>query len=102
MNGISKADGKILECVDRALKKLGESVSESIYYYLKNDFSLGKSEIPEKPEVFEKALTSIFGERGTKVIEKLIIVEIRNGFRLRGSSLTFKEAVATIKSSTCT
>lgn len=104
MNGTSEVDRKILECVDTALKKLGESASESIYYYLKKDFNLAKFEIPEKPEAFDKALKSIFGERGAKVIGKLILVEIRNNFQLkRNSSLTFKEAVARIKkSSTCT
>jgi hypothetical protein len=103
MSRVSKADDKILECVDSALRKLGESVSKSIYYYLKKDFNLERSEILDRPEIFEKALTSTFGKQGAKMIEKLIMVEIGNSFQLRrGSSLTFKEAVVTIKSSTCT
>lgn len=99
-----EVDAKILECVDAAFKRLGESADKSIYCCLKSDFNLEKSEIARKPEVFEKGLTSIFGEGGAKVIEKLILVEVRNIFQLKkGSSLTFKQAVATIKnSSNCT
>lgn len=100
MDEACEVDEKILECVDTAFKKLGESVRKSIYYYLKKDFNLERFEIPKKPEALEKALTSIFGERGAKVIKKLILVEVRNIFQLKkGSSLTFKQAVATIKNS---
>jgi len=96
----SGVDQKISECVDTALKKLGENVNKSIYYYLEKDFNLERFEIPKKPEVFEKALTTIFGEQAAKTIEKLILVEIRNTFQLkRGSTLTFKEAVRVIKNS---
>ncbi|MGB9778641.1 MAG: hypothetical protein ACPLW8_04475 [Candidatus Bathyarchaeales archaeon] len=88
---------KIVECVDLALGKLGESVRESIYYHLKNDFLLEKSEILQKPEVFEKALTSIFGEEGYKVIEKMILAEIRKNFKLKGG-LNFREVVKVLES----
>ncbi|MFP3985679.1 MAG: NitrOD5 domain-containing protein [Candidatus Bathyarchaeia archaeon] len=86
---------KILQCVDTALKKFGENVSESIYYYLKKDFNLEKTEIPAKPEVFVKALTFIFGDQGAKIIEKQIITEIENNFQLKKDS--FKETVSIIK-----
>jgi len=86
---------KIVECVDSALGKLGESARESIYYYLKKNFMLEKSEIPLEPEVFEKALTSIFGQEGYKVIEKMILLEIRKDFKLKRSS--FREAIKVLK-----
>jgi hypothetical protein len=67
---------------------------------------LERFEIPKKPEIFEKALTTIFGEQGAKTIEKLILVEIRNNFQLKRSfTLTFKEAIRIIRNScirTCT
>jgi|GEM_PF-2409703 len=85
-------DSRILECVDSALGKLGENVRQSIYYYLKKDFMLEKFEIPRKPEVFERALISIFGKEGCKVIEKMILVEIRKNFRLK-RVLSFKKAI---------
>jgi len=87
---------KILECVDSALGKLGESVKESIYYHLKRDFMLGKSKIPREPEVFEKALTSIFGKEGYKVIEKMILTEIRKKFQVE-NGLDLIEAVKVLK-----
>jgi len=100
MDDASEVDEKILECVDTALKKLGETVAKSIFFYLKKDFSLERFEIPKKPEAFEKALASVFGEQGAKVIEKLILAEIRNNFQLKNSSnSTFKEAIAIIKKS---
>jgi hypothetical protein len=96
----SRVDQKISECVNKALKILGENVNKSVYYSLEEDFNLEKSEIPKKPELFEKALTTIFGEEGEKTIEKLILVEIRNAFQLKkGSTLTFKEAVRIIRNS---
>jgi hypothetical protein len=100
MDESSDVDEKILECIDTAFRKLGETVAKSIFFYLKKDFSLERLEIPKKPEAFEKALASVFGEQGAKVIEKLILVEIRNAFQLEeSSSSTFKEAIAIIKKS---
>ena len=91
--GISpNVDSRILECVDSALGKLGENVRQTIYYYLKKDFMLEKFEIPQKPEVFKRALTSIFGKEGCKVIEKMILVEIKKNFRLK-KVLSFKKAI---------
>jgi hypothetical protein len=95
----SEVDRKISDCVNKALKKLGGNVDKSIYYSLQKDFNLEMSEIPEKTEVFEKALATIFGEQGEKTIEKLILVEIRNAFPLKSSALTFKEAVRVIRNS---
>lgn len=100
MDTAFEVDRKILECVDTVLQKFGESVQKSIYYYLKKDFNLGKGEIPNKPEAFESALTSIFGEQGSRVIEKLILLEIKNSFKLeRDSDLTFNKAVTMIRNS---
>ena len=96
-----EVDLKILKCVDTALGKLGENVRQSIYYYLKKDFMLERSEIPRKPEVFERALTSIFGQEGCKVIEKMILIEIRKNFRLK-RVLSFKKAIKVLsEAGTC-
>jgi hypothetical protein len=100
MNTAFEVDQKIVECVDSALQKFGESVKTSIYYYLEKDFNLGKSEIPRNPEAFENALTAIFGEQGGKVIKELILAEIKNNFKLkREPDLTFNKIVAMIRSS---
>lgn len=53
---------------------------------------LERLEIPRKPEVFERALKSIFGQEGFKVIEKIIMIEIRKNFRVKRVS-SFKKAI---------
>jgi hypothetical protein len=85
---------KIAECVSTALKKLGGNIDETIFYYLNKDFGLERLEIAEKPEVFERAILSIFGEQGSKVIMKLVLEELRKTFALKKViNLTFREAV---------
>lgn len=89
---------KILKCIDLALGCLGESVKRSLYYYLEKDFMLKKFDIPKRPEAFENALKMIFGEQGKKVIEKMILTEIKNKFKLKKfSGLTFVEVIKAIE-----
>ena len=73
---------RILTCIDEALKELGASVAEALYYYLKSNFNLNKSRIPKRPKTFMKALTSIFGEEGAKIIEKICIKKLEQEFNL--------------------
>lgn len=93
-----KVNQAIIECIDDAFTKLGKSVKESIYYYLKRDFGLDRNQITKNPEIFEKALNRIFGERGAQIIEKMIIIEIRNRFQLeKQSTLTFRELITCLQ-----
>jgi len=82
----------VLRCIDEALAKLGGSVKESIYFYLKRDFGLDRSQIPANLTEFHRALNAIFGRRGAKVIEKMILAELENRLKIRvDSKLTLKE-----------
>ena len=82
----------VLRCIDEALAKLGGSVKESIYFYLKRDFGLDRSQIPANLTEFHRALNAIFGRRGAKVIEKMILAELENRLKIRAdSNLTLKE-----------
>ena len=74
---------RILACIDEALKDLGASVAEALYYYLENNFRLGRNKIPRKPKTFTKALNSICGEEGAKFIEKICIKKLEQEFNLR-------------------
>ena len=74
---------RILACVDEALKELGASVAEALYYYLENNFRLSRNKIPRKPKTFMKALNSIFGEEGAKFIEKICVKKLEQEFNLR-------------------
>lgn len=95
----SEAYRILLECIDAALIKLGTSVRESVYYYVKINFGLEKSNIPYNLQLFEEALTSLFGEQGAKVIKKMVLIEIKDCFKLKKQpSLNFKELVPFIQS----
>lgn len=92
-------DEKITECIDTAIQEaLGESARYAIYFYLEKDFQLKKSEIPEKPESFCRALSSVFGEEGAKIIEEWILQKMKQSFKLKQRpKLTFSEVVVTVK-----
>ena len=77
-----KARTNLATCIDEALKELGASVAEALYYYLESNFNLNKSRIPRRPKTFMKALTSIFGEEGAKIIEKICIKKLEQEFNL--------------------
>lgn len=94
----STIENKIVQCVDEGLQIFGESAKEAIYFYLKRNFQLKKTEIPEKPETFCKAITSLFGEDGAKLIEEFILQKMRLCFKLKHRSrLTFVKTVLNLK-----
>ncbi len=98
MSNHRKPDQILLQCIDNALTKFGEGVRKSIYYYLKRDFGLDKESIPRKLHDFQKALTSIFGEQGAKIIERMILTELKNTLQLESQrNLTFKELVKQLR-----
>lgn len=98
MAAASNIDEKIIQCVDEGLKVFGESAKHAIYFYLESDFQLKKTEIPEKPETFCKAITSLFGENGAKLIEESILQKMEQCFKLKHQSkLTFAEAIQAVK-----
>ena len=90
----------VLRCIDEALAKLGGSVKESIYFYLKRDFGLDRSQIPANLAEFQRALNAIFGRQGAKVIEKMILAELENRLKIRANSnLTLIELLKIISES---
>lgn len=89
---------KIAKCVRKAFQKLGENIDKTIFYFLKRDFNLDALEIAEKPEIFEKAIFSLFGELGAKIVLRLVLTEIGQTFNLRQApNLTLEEAIAIAK-----
>jgi len=64
-------DKLLLEAVDYGLNVLGETVRRTIYESLGNHYELKRSEIPERLEVFHKALERMFGT-SSKTVERLI------------------------------
>ncbi len=99
MSASFSSNQRIIKCIDEGLQTLGESTKHVIYHCLEKNFRLKKDEIPEHPEMFEQAITSIFGEEGSKIIEKLIAQKITQNFNLKPKSkLSFVEALQAVKS----
>jgi len=65
-------DKILLGAIDEALKSLGESVRQAMYFHIENKFSVARNEIPEKLQEFQGGLKEIFGT-GAQFIESLII-----------------------------
>ena len=99
MSASFSSNQRIIKCIDEGLQVLGESTKHVIYHCLEKDFRLKKEEIREHPEMFEQAITSIFGEEGSKIIEELIVQKIAQNFNLKPTSkLSFVEALQAVKS----
>jgi len=94
----SNVDQKILQCIEDGLEIVGNSGKTAIYHYLETNVGLKKDDIPEKPELFSKGLTMIFGEEGTAMIEKNLVKKLTTHFDLRNQpKITLTDAVAMIK-----
>lgn len=51
----------LLEAIDDVLSSLGETPKKAIYYRLETAFNIKTKEIPDKIDVFSRALESLFG-----------------------------------------
>lgn len=85
-------EAAILQAVDEALKELGGSVREIIYYELERNHGIKKEDIPQKFDQFILAIRSEFGN-GSKTIEALILEKL---FGKTGSNNEFQKAAATM------
>lgn len=97
-------NAKIFECIDRGLGLLGAGVKESFYYRIEKEYHLPAEEFSTRPREMIDHLEAILGTTGSSFVEKLIVREIRNEFKLEsrpGSNLmaTIGEARAKFLSS---
>jgi len=60
-----------LKAVDEGLSALGEGIAQAIYYHIEKKHGIKREQILDRPEVFHRALGSLFGS-GAIVVEKLI------------------------------
>jgi hypothetical protein len=72
----------LVQAVDEALLVPGEIVRTTIYERIERSYQVRREEIPEKLEIFHRALQQLLGVSG-KVMEKLIA---RNLYRRLGLS----------------
>jgi hypothetical protein len=60
---------RLFRIVDMVLKYLlGEPTTSLIYKYLEEEHSLRREDIPNKMEIFEKALEKYFSDAGTSAV----------------------------------
>jgi len=91
-------DQKILRCIDEILDTLGESGRRALQNYFEKDMGLKKESIPEKPELFCRGLSLIFGEQCAEAVEAGIVQKLFSSFELKNKSdLTLAEAIDMIK-----
>lgn len=74
--------------MDDGLEILGDSGKAAIYYYLERNVGLKKEGIPEKPDLFIKGLTMIFGEEGAAFVERNLVKTLTTRFNLKSQSET--------------
>ena len=84
--------GKLLvSAIDEALNSLGESVKQSIYFHIENQFKVPRKKIPENLEEFQGGLEKIFGV-GAQFIEIQIMKNLHTkiGLPLKMESEKFE------------
>lgn len=96
----TKFDKKLVNITEKVLKQVfGEDATASICKYLEKNYRLKLEEIPNKPEVFSKALESYL-DSGAMVIESIILENLcsNSGVELkRAREKTFLERLSELK-----
>ena len=82
MTKTGEFDKLLANAIDEALNSLGESVKQSIYFHIENNFKLTRDEIPENLVEFQEGLEKIFGS-GSGFIEVLIMKNLQT--KIEGS-----------------
>jgi hypothetical protein len=70
---LEEFDKLLCESIDEALTSLGETVKNTVYLHLYNDFGIQKSEIPSKISDFSDKIHKIFGLGATRLEIKFMM-----------------------------
>ena len=93
-------DKLLVSAVDEALNSLGESVKQSIYFHMENQFNVTKKQIPRNLEGFQGGLEKIFGA-GARFIEIQIMKNLHRKIglplKMDGERFEFVEYVDVAK-----
>jgi hypothetical protein len=96
----SEFDRLLVSAIDEALASLGESVKQSIYFHIMNQFKVARKEIPESLEEFQGGLEKIFGA-GALFIEiqimKNLHMKIGLPIKMESEKFEFVEYVGVAK-----
>ncbi|MEM2865226.1 MAG: hypothetical protein QXR65_08200 [Candidatus Bathyarchaeia archaeon] len=97
LNGFHNA---LLEAVDEGLLALGRSVRETMYRHMREHYSIGREELPDRPGEFAEALRDMLGA-GAEVLLKFMARRFYAKLGLRyeeKSGWSFREYVSHAKS----
>jgi hypothetical protein len=87
-------NGKISQCIDRALDTFGEGVKESLYYQIKKQYNVPKEQFVSKPAEIIEDLEKFLGATGSKFVERLVVREIGKSFGIRfGENTSLSTAI---------
>lgn len=81
MSGSAALQEVLLQAIDDALLVPGEIVPVAIYDRIERSYQIRREEIPEKLELFHKALQQLLGV-GARVMEKSISKNLYRRFKL--------------------
>jgi hypothetical protein len=73
-------DGRIIDCIYKALDTFGPGTKATIYYQLREIHHLTSLDLQSKPNVMIDHLREILGGAGSMLIERLIVKEIKGFF----------------------
>jgi len=76
-------NAKILECIDKALRNLGEGVQPAFYHQIEKKHNLPREQFVTKPIVIIEYLDELLGSTGSAILERLIVREVRKAFGLK-------------------
>lgn len=96
----TKFDEKLVSITEKVLKQVfGEEATAAICKYLEKNYRLKLEEIPNKPDIFSKALESYL-DSGATVIESIILENLcsNSGVKLKTvEEKTFLERLSELK-----
>jgi hypothetical protein len=87
---------RLSEDIDRGLDNFGSGVKEIVYFRMKQEIEMDRSDIVNKPEVFETFLDEMFGQ-GARTIEKTILKIIEDDFGIQ-HPLSLSDAIKQARS----
>jgi hypothetical protein len=91
-------DEILLKSIDEAFFSLGESVRQSIYFHLEEQFQIKRKQIPKNLKKFQDAIEKIFGS-GARFLEILIMknLYLKVGGSVQMDSVDFISYVNEVK-----
>ncbi len=79
----------LLQCIERALDKFGSNAKQATYWAIMTKEGISWDDIIANPDPLMRVLAEIFGEDGSKLVEREMVKEIKKEFSLENPSRTY-------------